>query len=106
MLNKTVSLADIEVKATQMIMKNERHYEEAITSIITIYEATFMFTVGMSLHHGFTLNPYLFTLATDNITKHDQNEVLQYILFVNEVVRMSQRRNQVNDKLELRRKVH
>lgn len=82
-LNKTVSLADIEVKATQMIMKHGRHYEEAITSIITIYEATIKFTVGMSLHHGFTLSPYLFTLATDNITKHDQNEVLQYILFVN-----------------------
>lgn len=72
-----------EVKATQMIMKHGRHYEEAITSIITIYEATIKFTVGMSLHQGFTLSPYLFTLATDNITKHDQNEVLQYILFVN-----------------------
>ena len=53
----------------------------------------------------FILSIYLFVLAADNIIIDMRDEVLWYMPFVGDVMIISQTRGQVNDKLELWRKV-
>ena len=58
------------------------------------------FYVGMSLHQDSALNPFLFTLVMDELTKEIQDELLWCMLFAYDIVIINESREGINDKLE------
>ena len=53
------------------------------------------------LHQGSTLNPYLFALVMDELTRHMQDEVPWCMLFADDIVLVAETKVKVNAKLEL-----
>jgi len=58
------------------------------------------FNVGMGLHQGSALSPFLFTLGIDELTKEIQDELPCYMLFADDIVLVDEIKEEVNDKLE------
>ena len=58
------------------------------------------FVIGIGLHQGSTLSPFVFTLIMDELTNGIQNELLRCMLFVNNIVLIDEIREGVNGKLE------
>ena len=58
------------------------------------------FFVGMGLHHGSALSPFLFTLVMDELTREIQDELSWSMLFTDDIVLIDVTRAGVNDKLE------
>ena len=69
-------------------------------SVRTLGGVTNDFHVGMSLHQGSTLSPFLFTLVMDELIKGIQDEVPWFMLFVDDIILIDETREGVNDKLE------
>jgi len=75
-------------------------YEEGRMSIRTLGGVTNDFYVGMGLHQGSALNPFLFTLVMDELTKGIQDELPWCTLFSDDIVLVNETREGVNGKLE------
>ncbi|XP_019258630.1 PREDICTED: uncharacterized protein LOC109236855 [Nicotiana attenuata] len=76
-------------------------YDEAKTRVRTMRGGSEHFPVGMGLHKGSVLNPFLLTLAMDTLTRHIQGEVSWCTLFVDDIVLIVEMRDGVNGKLEV-----
>ena len=74
-------------------------YEEGKTRVRTPGGATDDFYVGMSLHQGFALSPFLFTIVMDELTKGIQDELPWCMLFADGIVLIDVTREGVNSKL-------
>jgi len=61
-------------------------YEGGRTSVRTPGGVTKDFLVGMDLHHGSALSPFLFTILIDELTRGIQEELPWCMLFANDIV--------------------
>jgi hypothetical protein len=69
-----------------------------------VTEDTNDFPINIGLHQESILNPYLFALMMDEVTRDIQGGIPWYILFVDDVVLVYESRMGVDQKLELRRR--
>nr|XP_009603113.1 uncharacterized protein LOC104098151 [Nicotiana tomentosiformis] len=76
-------------------------YEGAKTRVRIVRGDSEHFPVLMRLHQGSTLNPFLFALAIDALTRHIQGEVSWCMLFANDIVLIDEMRCDVNERLEV-----
>jgi len=70
------------------------------TNVRTPKGVTNDFFVGMGLHQGSALSPFLFTLVMDELTKGIQDGLTWCMLFADDIVLIDVTREGVNDKLE------
>ena len=75
-------------------------YEGDRTSVRTPRGATYEFSVGMRLHQGSTLNPFLFTIFMDELTNEIQDELPWCMPFADDNVLIDEIIEGVNGKLE------
>ena len=75
-------------------------YEGGRTSVRTPRGVTNDFFVGLDLHQGSALSPFLFTLVMDELTRGIQDELPWCMLFADDIVLIDETRQGVNDKLE------
>ena len=75
-------------------------YEGGRTSVRTPGGVIKDFRVGMGLHQGSALSPFLFTLLMDELTRGIQDELPWCMLFADDIVLIDETRQGVNVKLE------
>ena len=75
-------------------------YEGGRTRVRTSRGTTNDFCVGIGLHEGFALSPFLFTIVMDELTKGIQDELPWCMLFADDIVLIDETREGVNSKLE------
>jgi len=75
-------------------------YEGGGTCVRTLGGVTNDFAVGMGLHQGSTLSPFLFTLVIDELTIGIQDALPWCMLFADDIVLIDETSQGVNDKLE------
>ncbi|VFQ72228.1 unnamed protein product [Cuscuta campestris] len=76
-------------------------YDGAMTKVRTSGGDSDSFSVGMGLHQGSALSPFLFALVMDVLTQGVQDEVPWCMLFADDIVLIDDTREGLNDKLEL-----
>ncbi|VFQ79217.1 unnamed protein product [Cuscuta campestris] len=76
-------------------------YDGAITRVRTSGGDFESFSVGMGLHQGSALSPFLFALVMDVLTQGVQEGVPWCMLFADDIVLIDDTREGLNDKLEL-----
>lgn len=62
------------------------------------------FSIIIGLHQGSSLNPFLFALMMDELTRHIQTEESWCMLFAYDIVMIDKTKGGLNDKLELWRR--
>jgi len=75
-------------------------YKGGKTRVRTPRGITDDFCIGIGLHQGSTLSPFLFTLIIDELTKGIQDEVPWCMLFTDDIILIDESRAGVNAKLE------
>ncbi|XP_070006545.1 secreted RxLR effector protein 78-like [Nicotiana sylvestris] len=76
-------------------------YDGAKTKVRTVGGDSEHFPVGMGLHQGFALSPFLFALVMDPLTHHIQRDVPWCMLFADDIVLIDETRVSVNERLEV-----
>ena len=76
-------------------------YDNVVTSVRTSDVDTDDFPIKIGLHQGSALNPYLFALVMDEVTRGIQGDIPWCMLFADDVVLVDDSRMGVNRKLEL-----
>ena len=76
-------------------------YEGVTTSVRIPGGETKDFPIGIGLHQGSTLSPYLFNLVLDVLIKDIQKIIPNCMLFVDDIVLVEESREGINSKLEL-----
>ncbi|VFQ77401.1 unnamed protein product [Cuscuta campestris] len=76
-------------------------YNGAMTKVRTSGGVSDSFSVGMRLHQGSALSPFLFALVMDVLTQGVQDGVPWCMLFADDIVLIDDTREGLNDKLEL-----
>ena len=79
-------------------------YNNVVTIVCTNYDNTDYFPIKIRLHQRSTLNPYLFALVMDEVTRNIQGNIPWCMLFADDVVLVDESQTGVNRKLELWRK--
>ncbi|WP_353889441.1 reverse transcriptase domain-containing protein [uncultured Paraburkholderia sp.] len=74
-------------------------YKNITTCVRTPVGISGEFPNTIGLHQGSTLSPYIFTLIIDELAKHIQKIISEYMLFVDDIVLIDDTRG-VNTKLE------
>ena len=74
--------------------------EDATTFVRTCDGNTTDFSINIGLHQGSALNPYLFALVMDVVTRDIQGEIHWCMIFADDVVLVDESRAGVNRKLE------
>ena len=87
--------------ATKYVKVIKDMYDGAITSVKTRDGTSSDIPITIGLHQGSAINPYLFALVMDELTKGLQDEVPWSILFADDIVLIDETREGVNAKLEL-----
>jgi hypothetical protein len=80
-------------------------YTNVVTSVRTSDGDTDDFSINIGLHQGSALNPYLFALVIDEVTRDIQGDIPWCILFADDVVLIEESRSNVSQKLELWRQM-
>ncbi|VFQ85258.1 unnamed protein product [Cuscuta campestris] len=75
-------------------------YDGAMTRVRSSGGDSESFSVGMGLHQGFALSPFLFALVMDVLTQGVQEGVPWCMLFADDIVFIDDTREGLNDKLE------
>src|SRR4051812_13158281 len=75
-------------------------YEEAVTSVRSVGEISNEFSVTVELHQESALSPYLFTPVMDELTRKLQYEVLQYMLFADDIIPVDETEEGLRRKLD------
>jgi hypothetical protein len=73
-------------------------YNNIVTSVRTSNGDTNDFLINIGLHQGSALNPYLFTLVMDEITRDIQCGIPWCMLFADDVVLVNESRTGFNQK--------
>ncbi|EXB95118.1 Serine/threonine-protein kinase SRPK [Morus notabilis] len=76
-------------------------YDGVVTSVRTARGYTAKFPIRIGLHQGYALNPYLFTIVMDELTREIQDKVPWCILFVDDIVLVDEYREGVNHGVEI-----
>ncbi|KAL6521651.1 hypothetical protein OROGR_018220 [Orobanche gracilis] len=76
-------------------------YSQARTCVRTPVGDTPYFPVEVGLHQGSAVDPFLFALIPDVISRGIQDGVLWCMLFVDDIVLVVESKREVNEKLEL-----
>ena len=76
-------------------------YSGAMTIVRTVIRETNNFPITVGLYQGSALSSYLFALVMEELTIHMQDEVPWCMLFVNDIVLVTETKIEVNAKLEL-----
>jgi hypothetical protein len=76
-------------------------YINIVTYIRACDSESDAFSIKIELHQGSALDPYIFTLVMDEITKDIQRNILWYIFFTDDVVLIGESMIEVDRKLEL-----
>jgi hypothetical protein len=76
-------------------------YRDMVTFVQTCDGDTSDFPIKIGLHQGSALNPYLFVLVMDEITRDIQRDTPWCMLFADDVMLVDDSRAGVNRKLEL-----
>jgi hypothetical protein len=76
-------------------------YDNVVISVQTSDRDTNDFPINIGLHQGSALNPYLFALVMDEITRDIQGGIPWCMLFAYDVVLVDESRTGVDQKLEL-----
>ena len=74
-------------------------YDGAKTQVRTVGGDSDHFPVMMGLHQGSALNPFLFALVMNILTRHIQGDVLWCMLFADDIVLIDETRDGVNAQL-------
>jgi len=75
-------------------------YEGGRTGVRTPGGVTNDFAVGLGLHQGSALSPFLFTLIMDELTRGIQDALPWCMLFADDIVLIDETKQGVNVKLE------
>src|SRR3954464_10950450 len=75
-------------------------YEGAVTSVRSVGGISKEFPVTVGVHQGSALNPYLFTLVMDELTRELQNEVPWCMLFADDIVLVDETKEGLSRKLD------
>ncbi|XP_076044683.1 uncharacterized protein LOC143027299 [Oratosquilla oratoria] len=76
-------------------------YRDARTRVRNAAGATEAFSVGAGLHQGSDLSPYLFNLLIDVLVEEVTKEAPWSMLFVDDIVLVSESREELQERLEL-----
>jgi Reverse transcriptase (RNA-dependent DNA polymerase) len=76
-------------------------YTNVVTCVRACDGESDAFPIKIELHQGSALNPYIFTLVMDEITKDIQGDIPWFILFADDVVLIDESEIGVDQKLEL-----
>ena len=76
-------------------------YNNVVTSVQTNDGNTDYFPIKIGLHQGSALNPYLFALVMDEVTRNIQGDIPWYMLFADDVVLVDESQAGVNRKLRV-----
>jgi hypothetical protein len=76
-------------------------YNKVVTSVRITDGDINVFPINIGLHQGLALNPYLFALVIDEVTRDIQGDIPWCMLFADDVVLVDESREGVNRKLEL-----
>ncbi|XP_042488418.1 uncharacterized protein LOC122068611 [Macadamia integrifolia] len=74
---------------------------DVVTSVRSVGGQGVEFSINIGLHQGSALSPYLFTLLMNELTRNIQGEVPWCMLFVDDIVLISETVPEINVKLEL-----
>ena len=80
-------------------------FYRTITSVRISGGITSEFSITIGLHQGSTLSPCLIALVMSNLIKSIQEEVLEYMLFVDNIVLVDETRSELYAKLEIWRDI-
>ena len=81
-------------------------YNGAMTTVRTTAGETNDFSITVGLYQEFATSPYLFALVMDELTRHMQDEVPWYMLFVDDIVLVAETKVEVNAKLYFEEKLY
>ena len=76
-------------------------YNNVVTSVRTNDGNTAYFLIKIGLHQGSALNPYLYALVMDEVTRNTQGDISWCMLFADNVVLVDESQAGINRKLEL-----
>jgi hypothetical protein len=76
-------------------------YDNVVTSVRTSDRDTNDFSINIGLHQESALNPYLFTLVMDEVTRDIQGGIPWCMLFADDVILVDESWTEVDQKLEL-----
>jgi hypothetical protein len=80
-------------------------YDNIVISVQTSDRDTNDFPINIGLHQGSVLSHYLFALVMDEVTRDIQCNIPWCMLFIDDVVLMDESRTEVDQKLELWRRI-
>jgi hypothetical protein len=87
--------------STKYIILIKGMYDNVVTSVRISEGDTNDFLINIGLHQWLVLNPYLFALVMDEVTRDIQGSIPWCMLFTDDVVLMDESRTGVDQKLEL-----
>jgi Reverse transcriptase (RNA-dependent DNA polymerase) len=76
-------------------------YTNVVTCVRACDSESNAFSIKIGLHQGSALNPYIFTLLMDEITKDIQGDIPWCMLFADDVMLIDESRIGIDQKLEL-----
>ena len=79
-------------------------YDGVVVNVRTCEGITSDFSITIGLHQGSALNPFLFTIVMEELTRAIQNEIPWCMLFADDIILVDETRAGINAKLELCRK--
>ena len=76
-------------------------YDEATTTVKSAAGLTGEFKVGVELHQGSALSPFLFAIIMDNLTENIGKDAPWDMLFADDIMLSRQNHRQLEDDLEI-----